>query len=128
MPGLIETATHRRANGPVDVEQVPDEHQHGDCGECAPVALEPTEEEQEERNGELHREYDVAQRAPATGAACDIPACVGRNITDPDDQELRERDVTPENRGHEEQRPERTALVVRHRTRQWRIDGRSTGE
>ena len=58
--------------------------------------LELPREQEHERQGELSRDNHQREGTPTPGGTRDIPRRIQGHVADPDDEELREGDVCPE--------------------------------
>ena len=91
-----------------------DQDPRGEPGEPARVALQRPREQEEERDEELEHGEERADPEPAAVRAEDVPGHLLRDVRDPDEHELRERDVGPERHEREQELPERVEVLEVH--------------
>src|ERR1051325_3024527 len=84
---------HRRRHQPVDVDHVHGEKPGGERAEEERRALGAAEKQDRERREEMEHHQDYAERHPAGLQARHVPGDLARQVADPDDQELHEREV-----------------------------------
>src|SRR5271169_1377558 len=81
---------------PVHVHHAEDDHHGGDDGEALHAALDVALQQQQEGEREMQHDQNHRELAPTAEGARDVPGNFVLDIAGPDDQELREREISPE--------------------------------
>ena len=104
------------------------ENKRSNDREALLVALGSAREQQRERHKKLESRQHEGDPLPAARAAVQIPPDFSRQIPGPDDEELRKRDVGPENDKREEQIAEVVKMFGGERGRERFVMRECSGE